>query len=86
MEMIYGTEEIAVVGENPYSLAEQILAEYIPHKVFMISSTGNKKLPLLAGKLSNNPPLVYLCRAYSCLKPVSTLGELRMLIKSRNKS
>src|SRR5437762_1121011 len=81
MEMIYGTEEIAVVGENPSLLAEQILAEYIPHKVFMMSSTGNKKLPLLAGKLSNNPPLVYLCRAYSCLKPVSTLGELRMLIK-----
>ena len=83
MEMIYGTEEIAVVGENPYSLAEQILAEYIPHKVFMMSSTDNKKLPLLAGKLSNNPPLVYLCRAYSCLKPVSTLGELRMLIKKQ---
>jgi len=83
MEMIYGTEEIAVVGENSSSLAEQILAEYIPHKVFMVSSMGNKKLPLLVGKLSNNPPFIYLCKAYSCLKPVSTLGELRMLIKKQ---
>ncbi len=85
MEMIFGTEEISVVGKNSTSLAEQILGEYFPHKVFMMSSEGDKNLPLLAGKSSNAAPLIYLCRAYSCLKPISTLGELRSLVNDRNK-
>ncbi|HMG69089.1 MAG TPA: thioredoxin domain-containing protein, partial [Chitinophagaceae bacterium] len=71
MEMIYGTDEIAVVGKDPYLLAGQVLAEYIPHKVFMKSTMSNENLPLLIGKLPKDISLIYLCRAYSCLKPVS---------------
>jgi uncharacterized protein YyaL (SSP411 family) len=85
-EMIYGTEEIAVVGKNSFSLANRVLAEYIPHKVLMISATGNEKLPLLAGKQPSDPPLIYLCKAYSCLKPVSEVSELVKLLNIRNKN
>jgi uncharacterized protein YyaL (SSP411 family) len=86
MEIIYGTREIAVVGEKSFSIVKQVLAEYIPHKVFMASTTGIGNLPLLAGKQPADPPLIYLCKAYSCLKPVSRVSELIELVNNGNKN
>ena len=86
MEMTYGTDEIAVVGEDFSSLADEVLAEYIPHKVFMAAPKGIVELPLLAEKPSTNPPLIYLCKAYSCLKPVPHTSELMEFIKSGKKN
>lgn len=86
METTYGTSEIAVVGEEFSFLAEQVLAEYIPHKVFMAASKGNVELPILAGKPQVNPPLIYLCKNYSCLKPVTGAGQLLQLINNGNKN
>lgn len=80
MEMTYGTEEIAVVGENSFSLADQVMAEYIPHKVFMASPKANVEFPLLAEKPPTKPALIYLCREYSCLKPVLAVSKLLELI------
>lgn len=86
MELIYGTKEIAVVGENSSMLARKVLAEFIPHKIFMVSKTENEGLPLLSGKTPTDKPLIYLCHEYSCLKPVSELNQLLELIGNRNKS
>ena len=86
MEMICGTEEITVIGENNSSLAEQVLAQYIPHKVFMAPSKPNVELPLLVGKTPTNPPLIYLCRSYSCLNPVTEASQLLELLNKVNKN
>jgi len=86
MEMTFGTFEIAVVGDQFEVLARQVLAEYIPHKVFMAAPKGHVELPLLAQKPSTNPPLIYLCRAYSCLKPVTQTRQLLELISKANKN
>ena len=86
MEMVCGTEEIAVVGKNNSPLGEQVLAQYIPHKVFMAPSKPNVELPLLVGKTPTNPPLIYLCRAYSCLNPVTEASQLLELINKANKN
>jgi uncharacterized protein YyaL (SSP411 family) len=80
-EMVYGTEEIVVFGARAPLLAKKVLAEYIPHKVFMSSEKPDENLPLLIGKTPTDKPLIYLCREYSCLKPVSGVGELLELIK-----
>ncbi|MFI5187402.1 MAG: thioredoxin domain-containing protein [Chitinophagales bacterium] len=80
MEMILGTKEIALVGKNSDNLAKQVLAEFIPHKVFVFSTINNEKLPLLMGKPATETALIYLCRSYSCLKPVSGVNELLKLI------
>jgi uncharacterized protein YyaL (SSP411 family) len=85
-ETAFGTMEIAVVGKKSSLLAKQVLAEYIPHKVFMASERGIGNLPLLAGKPAADPPLIYLCEAYSCLKPVSGVNELIELTHNRNKT
>jgi uncharacterized protein len=86
MEMIYGTSEIVVAEKGSHVLAEQVLAEYIPHKVFMISSMGIVELPLILGRKPKNIPLIYLCKGYICFKPVSEVNELLKLISIRNKN
>jgi len=86
LEVVCGTEEISVIGENNLSIAEQVLAQYIPHKVFMAPSGPNVELPLLVGKTPTNPPLIYLCRTYSCLKPVTDASQLLELINKVNKN
>ena len=81
LEMTGGTEEIAVIGENSSTLIKELLAEYIPHKVFMTSAREDRTLPILAGKKPADPPLIYLCRRYSCSEPVSELRQLLKLVK-----
>ena len=77
------SEEIAVVGKDANDLSNKVLSEYIPHKIFMSSDMGNENLPLLAGKLSKDRTLIYLCKDYSCLKPVSGVKDLLKLINNQ---
>jgi uncharacterized protein len=86
VEIVDGIKEIVVVGGEPSTLATQVLAEYIPHKIFLVSNTGEEQLPLLTGKTPIDKPLIYLCREYSCLKPVTQVNELLALINERNKN
>jgi uncharacterized protein YyaL (SSP411 family) len=86
MEMIDGIKEVVVTGKEPSILAKQVLEEYIPHKIFLVSKTGKEQLPLLTGKTPIEKALIYLCHEYSCLKPVTEVNQLLALINERNKS
>ncbi len=86
MEIIDGTNEVVVIGGEPSALAKQVLAEYIPHKIFMVSETGKEQLPLLTGKTPIDKTLIYLCYEYSCEKPVAEVNQLLALINERNKN
>jgi hypothetical protein len=86
MEIIDGTQEVVVIGGEPSALAKGVLAEYIPHKIFLVSETGKEQLPLLTGKTPIENPLIYLCHGYSCLKPVTEVNQLLALINGRNKN
>ena len=81
-----GLKEVVVVGRGASILAKRVLAEYIPHKIFLVSETGKEQLPLLTGKTPIDKPLIYLCREYSCLKPVTDVKQLLELINERNKN
>lgn len=81
-EMVEGTQEIVVAGKNVQELAAEILRQYIPNKVFMASNQVSD-LPLLKSKPVFDRPLIYLCRNYSCEKPVATVTELIQLITSQ---
>ena len=85
MEIVYGTQEIAVVGTGATELNKQILAEYIPQKVLMASEGGVENLPLVGGKKSTNAALIYLCKNYSCLNPVKDVKQLMDLINQGRK-
>jgi len=74
----YGIEEIVVVGEHCNNILQKILNEYIPNKVVQAAVQGNNKWPLLDGKMSSSgETLIYLCKEYSCRKPVESFEEFK---------
>jgi len=79
LEMVNGTDEIVIVGTNAYLLQKEILENYIPHKILMCSERQSSQFPLLSDRKEENPALIYLCRNYSCLKPVTSVKDLLTL-------
>ncbi len=84
-EVISGTSEIAIVGELPGNLHPELLEQYIPHRVVMISDYPDPGFPLLTGKSATNPPSIYLCRNYTCQHPVFSINDLISLINKASR-
>lgn len=80
-DFFYGSNEIAVVGKRYKDVALEIMAQYLPNRVFQSSPADNDLFPLLAGRLINDKTYIYLCRDYTCQKPVETAVELAQLIE-----
>ena len=76
-----GTREIAIIGKSSQDLLEIILSEYLPDKVLQVSSVENNDFPLLKGKELGEETLIYYCNNYSCMQPVKSVKELKMLLK-----
>jgi uncharacterized protein YyaL (SSP411 family) len=81
-EIIEGTNEIALIGDDFSTEHTRMLAEYIPHRVIMASNIPDTAFPLLAGKPAALTTVIYLCRNYTCLNPVFSAKELILLINS----
>jgi uncharacterized protein YyaL (SSP411 family) len=81
-EMIDGTQEIALIGENFMALVPAFLQQYIPHRVFMAAARSGA-LPLTRDKSAEKHSLIYLCHNYTCRQPVSGIEELMQLITSQ---
>jgi uncharacterized protein len=82
-EIVSGTNEIAVVGKDFSKIHHEILGKYIPHKVLMVAATTNNSFPLLAEKKAVSSTTIFLCRNYTCQKPVFSANQLMWLINSR---
>jgi uncharacterized protein len=80
-ELVFGTEEIAIVGKNSKHLAGEIMSAFIPNKVLQFNETASKDFPLLMGKDTGEGTSIFLCREYSCKKPVLTAEEFFQLIE-----
>lgn len=80
MEIVTGTNEIAIVGKEAESYLRELLAGFLPHKVVMASFLEEKSFPLMNGKQYAEPALVYLCKDFNCLQPVSSVPALMSLI------
>jgi uncharacterized protein len=74
----FSVPEIALIGAGADDLRKEILAAYIPTRIFQSSPAENSRYPLLAGKPASSDPLIYLCKNYSCQNPVR---EVKQLIK-----
>ena len=83
MEITFGTNEIAVISNEPQHILIQVLKEYIPHKVIMSATGGSNSFPLLSGKEKSNSEALYLCRDYTCENPVSSITALIDLIRHK---
>lgn len=84
-EIISGTHEIAIMGEDSTLVHREVLARYIPHRVLMTSSDTNDRYPLLAGKETGRVTSIYRCSNYTCQLPVFSAEELISLINSAPK-
>lgn len=80
LEIIMGTHEVAVVGKGAAAIHKNLLKQFIPQRVLMVSENDNNDFPLIKEKLSTNSTLIYLCKDFICLKPVSSVSDLMLLI------
>lgn len=79
-EVVYGTNELAIVGKGYADLLLEVLGTYIPHRVLMAAETNSAGFPLLERRTVVSKAAIYLCRNYTCLLPVFSANELIMLI------
>lgn len=79
-EMVSGTNEIVVVGDDYDDVKQEILTYYLPHKILMASNSAMPSFPLLVEKGGGEKSTIYLCRSYTCLNPVFSAKELISLI------
>jgi uncharacterized protein YyaL (SSP411 family) len=83
LHVFAGVHELAVVGVNAEEVHAELIKEYIPHRILMMSQTADEAFPLLSGKPATGPASIYLCTDFSCLQPVITIQALILLINNR---
>jgi uncharacterized protein YyaL (SSP411 family) len=74
-EMLKGTAELAIVGEEYQQFLNEILQTYLPQKLVMAAPDALLEYPLLADKKVSGKTHIFLCRNYVCQRPVTTLKE-----------
>ena len=79
-QFICGVPEIAVTGNASLDILPEILKEYIPVKVVQSSAVPLEEFPLLQGKNFASSSLIYVCKDYSCKKPVENVKEIKSLL------
>jgi uncharacterized protein YyaL (SSP411 family) len=84
-EIIAGTNEIVITGSETAQIHTEILKQYLPHRVLMISDKPDPSFPLLVDKFITAPPSIWLCRNFRCFPPVTTVKELISLIHSKHR-
>ncbi|MFN2456942.1 MAG: thioredoxin domain-containing protein [Chitinophagaceae bacterium] len=75
-QFIFGTNEIAIVGQQSIVKLTEVLGFYIPHKIIMATTNGSE-FPLLKDKTTNGKTLFYVCKNYACQQPVTSIEELK---------
>ncbi|WP_018616522.1 thioredoxin domain-containing protein [Segetibacter koreensis] len=79
-QFIYGVPEIAITGDKALDLLSEVMREYIPIKVIQAATFSQETFPLLAGKSFQGPPSIYVCKNYSCKKPIQNVKEIKSLL------
>ena len=77
-----GINEIVITGQEIGSSLSALLQEYAPNKVVQ-SSSKEIDLPLLSNKNYQNTVTIYLCKNYTCGKPVYDVSELIESLKKQ---
>ncbi|MGN6493255.1 MAG: thioredoxin domain-containing protein [Agriterribacter sp.] len=84
--MYYGKNEIAIVGDRYKDILSDVLNRYVPDRIIQASPGDNETFPLLTNRYVAQQTNIYLCRDYSCKKPVQNTAELMQLIDQETKS
>jgi uncharacterized protein YyaL (SSP411 family) len=79
-EIISGTNEIILTGNNFSSLHLELLGHYIPHRIILIAGNPQTLDPIFSQRPHSELNQLWLCRDNACLPPVATVTELISLI------
>lgn len=80
LEIIMGTDEIVIIGNDFSGIHSELLGQYFPHRVLMASEKADPGFPLLAEKPVIDTAAIFLCRNYTCQHPVFSAKDLISLI------
>ena len=76
MMEVHPYHEIAVLGKNAFGKAAAIQGFFLPNSVIAASEQITDELPLLAEKVAGDTDaLIYVCRDFSCQRPVTGLDD-----------
>lgn len=79
--IVEGVHEIAVVGDKADEIIKEILTHYIPIKIIQRSGGSAVFFPLLDNKhVETDQTGIFLCRNYSCQRPVGSVKEFLSLL------
>ena len=81
LQMVKGTWELAVVGQEYQARVQQVNDHYIPFKVLLGAEKDQPGFPLLQQRERPGETLIYLCENYHCIKPVNYMEEIINLKK-----
>ncbi len=80
--MIAGIPEIVVTGVSAGDVKAEIVQHYIPSRILQFALSPNDDFPMLKEKIfDKRNAMIYLCRNYSCEKPVKSAEQLFLLLK-----
>lgn len=80
LQFVKGTPELAIVGKDFKERMKEAGKWFIPYRILIGAEKNIPELPLLTDRLKENETLVYLCKDYHCIKPVSYIEEIINLI------
>jgi hypothetical protein len=76
--------EIAVVGPGALDKAARLQRQFLPAKVLAATERPNGEMPLLAEKSgTESEALIYVCRDFTCQRPVRSVEELQEMLRAR---
>jgi uncharacterized protein len=82
-ELIDGTKEIAVLGDNWGNVLQKIQGIFISHKLVQAAKIPLPGYPLLSNKPEISKTRIYLCENYACRQPVNTIGEFVSMLERK---
>jgi len=81
LEMMAGVVELAVLGrERLEETHRDLLKQFLPQRVLMVSDVENEEFALLAQKPALSTPAIYVCENFKCSAPVESVTHVLSLI------
>jgi len=78
--IVYRAPEIAITGSTALEILPQVLKEYIPARVIQAATIPDREFPLLREKSFDSSALIYVCKDYSCRRPIQDVKEIKTLL------
>lgn len=81
LDYTFSVNEIAVVGDNAYTVAAEIRNKYLGGSLLMAAPKNHENYPLLQNRYQPQQTLIYICKNYSCLKPIADIETFEEYFK-----